>query len=64
MRAKEILLIALGPSKREPILRMFAEGVTTEFPASFLTLHPNVSVMTDIPFRQDELGGVELYKGE
>ncbi|MBI5095099.1 MAG: 6-phosphogluconolactonase [Candidatus Hydrogenedentes bacterium] len=47
LRSRKIILIALGAAKREPIMRMWSQGVTTDFPASFLRLHPNTLVYTD-----------------
>lgn len=47
MKAKEILLLALGKEKAEPVQHLFSSGITTDFPASLLKLHPNVTVLVD-----------------
>lgn len=61
LQSREILLLALGSSKREPLLRTWSSGVSTDFPASFLTLHSNVSVMTDLQFAPGDLDGAEIH---
>ena len=47
LRAEKILLLVNGPHKREPLLRMLTPQVSTRFPASFLWLHPDVTVLCD-----------------
>jgi glucosamine-6-phosphate deaminase len=47
LRARRIVLLAFGPSKRDALQRAFSGVVTTECPASLLQLHPNVTVFTD-----------------
>lgn len=64
LRSRRIFLIALGAAKREPIKRMYNQGVTTTFPASFLLLHPNTSVYTDMVARHDESSSLGLNEGE
>ncbi|HHV46854.1 MAG TPA: glucosamine-6-phosphate deaminase [Tissierellia bacterium] len=48
MKARKIILLASGKNKREAIKRL-VEGkkVTTRLPASFLLLHPDVTVIVD-----------------
>lgn len=47
MKAKKILLLALGEKKRDAIARMRDGLVTTEYPATLLKLHPDVVVLCD-----------------
>lgn len=47
LRARAIVLIATGEPKAEVVSAMLYGGVTTRVPASFLQLHPQVSVMLD-----------------
>jgi len=58
--SRQILLAALGPSKRDPLIRMCAGQITTDYPASFLALHTHVIVMTDISLSSAELGKVQI----
>ncbi len=48
MRAKCILLIAVGENKREVLERMLASDYTEDVPASVLSKHPNVIILTDL----------------
>ncbi|WP_342503918.1 glucosamine-6-phosphate deaminase [Lysinibacillus sp. FSL K6-1151] len=48
MRAKCILLIAVGETKREVLERMLASDYTEDVPASVLSKHPNVIILTDL----------------
>jgi len=47
LAAREILLLVSGTSKRAPLERLMKRDLTTEFPASFLWLHPNCTVLCD-----------------
>lgn len=47
--ARAIVLIATGEAKEEAVSAMLYGSVTTRVPASFLQLHPQVSVMLDEP---------------
>jgi glucosamine-6-phosphate deaminase len=47
LRARSIVLIATGEPKADVVSAMLHGGVTTAIPASFLQLHPQVSVMLD-----------------
>jgi galactosamine-6-phosphate isomerase len=47
LAAREILLLVSGPAKRAPLQRLLQCEVTTEFPASFLWLHPNWTLLCD-----------------
>lgn len=47
LSARAIVLIATGESKVDAVRAMLYGGVTTAVPASFLQLHPQVSVMLD-----------------
>ena len=45
--ARSIVLIATGEAKSDAVRAMIEGGVTTRVPASFLQLHPQVTVMLD-----------------
>jgi glucosamine-6-phosphate deaminase len=47
LRARAIVLIATGETKADAVRAMLYGKVTTRVPASFLQLHPHVSVMLD-----------------
>jgi putative deaminase/isomerase len=47
--SRKILLLATGQLKQAVIKRLLEPRVTTSFPASFLWLHPDVSVLCDRP---------------
>lgn len=47
LEAREILLLASGPSKREAIRRLYHEGPSPDLPASALKHHPRVTVIVD-----------------
>ena len=47
LSARAIVLIATGASKADVVSAMLYRGVTTKVPASFLQLHPHVSVLLD-----------------
>jgi galactosamine-6-phosphate isomerase len=47
LQSREILLLVSGVQKKEPVRNLLAGRVTTEFPASFLGLHPHVNVLCD-----------------
>jgi glucosamine-6-phosphate deaminase len=49
LSAREIVLIATGESKADAVCAMLEGGITTRLPASFLQLHPRVTVMLDEP---------------
>lgn len=49
LRARAIVMIATGEGKTDAVTAMFEGGVTTRVPASFLQLHPQVTVMLDEP---------------
>jgi len=47
LNARSIVLIATGEAKNDAVTATLEGGVTTRVPASFLQLHPQVSVMLD-----------------
>ena len=47
LSARSIVLIATGEAKSDAVRAMLEGGVTTRVPASFLQLHPQVTVMLD-----------------
>jgi glucosamine-6-phosphate deaminase len=54
LRARRIVLVATGETKIVAVRKMLEGNVTTMLPASFLQLHPDVTVMLDAPLA-DEL---------
>jgi glucosamine-6-phosphate deaminase len=49
LSARAIILIATGEAKEDAVSAMLYGGVTTRLPASFLQLHPQVTVLLDEP---------------
>jgi glucosamine-6-phosphate deaminase len=49
LQARAIALIATGEAKADAVRAMLDGGVTTRVPASFLQLHPQVTVLLDRP---------------
>ncbi len=47
LRSKKILLLLAGPDKQHIISQLLAKRITTQLPASFLWLHPNVECYID-----------------
>lgn len=47
LHARLVLLLVSGPGKEEAFRRLQNPVVTTDLPASFLWLHPNVEVLAD-----------------
>lgn len=47
LRAKKILILANGAAKRAAVSAMLAGRLTTSCPASFLNLHPDVTLVCD-----------------
>jgi galactosamine-6-phosphate isomerase len=47
LQARKILLLVSGGKKRSALRRLRAGGVTTQFPASLLWLHSDVTVLCD-----------------
>jgi galactosamine-6-phosphate isomerase len=47
MQSREVLLLVSGTTKRESLARILREEISPGFPASFLHLHPRVTLMTD-----------------
>ena len=47
LQARRVVLIATGATKAAAVRRMLGGSITTEFPASFLLVHPDVTVMLD-----------------
>lgn len=47
LAAGEFLLLVSGANKREPLGKLLLREMTTEFPASFLWLHPNWTLLCD-----------------
>jgi glucosamine-6-phosphate deaminase len=50
LNSKKLILIASGERKRAILERALLGPVTPEVPASFLSLHPHVTVITDFDF--------------
>lgn len=55
MRAKCILLLAVGEAKREVLERLLASDYTEDVPATALSKHPNVMVLTDLQEEENKL---------
>jgi glucosamine-6-phosphate deaminase len=47
LNAREVVLMATGKGKVDAVRGMLAGGITTHLPASFLQLHPRVTVTLD-----------------
>jgi glucosamine-6-phosphate deaminase len=47
MEARKVLLLATGVSKAEAVSAMLSGPVTPDLPASYLRLHPNVTLLAD-----------------
>src|SRR6185503_4777588 len=47
LRARQILLVVSGEAKRAALTRLLEERVSGRFPASFLWLHSDVTVICD-----------------
>jgi galactosamine-6-phosphate isomerase len=47
MQSRRVLLLVSGSAKRVPVQKLLSGRITTEFPASFLQLHPNVTLLCD-----------------
>jgi glucosamine-6-phosphate deaminase len=47
LNAREVVLMATGEGKADAVNEMIAGGIRTQLPASFLQLHPHVTIMLD-----------------
>ncbi len=47
MRAKQLVLIANGKHKAEIMKKLLTENISSDLPASILTLHPNLVIIMD-----------------
>ena len=47
LSSREILLLVSGANKREPLRKFLRREITTKFPASFLWLHSNWTLLCD-----------------
>jgi galactosamine-6-phosphate isomerase len=47
LRSRKALLLVNGNHKRRPLSRLLAPHVSTHFPASFLWLHPDATILCD-----------------
>ena len=47
LQSREVLLLVSGPTKRGPLARLLSGRITTDFPASLLHLHPQVTLLCD-----------------
>ena len=48
LKSKKILLIISGESKKAALKEFLAKEITTDLPVSFLHLHPDVTVLSDV----------------
>jgi len=58
LTSREILLLVSGAAKREPLIRLLRREITTNFPASFLWLHPNWTLLCD----RDSAEGLDVER--
>jgi len=56
LSAREILLLVSGTKKRGPMRQFMQRKISTQFPASFLWLHPNWTLLCD----RDAAEGLDL----
>jgi galactosamine-6-phosphate isomerase len=49
LQARQVLLLVSGPGKSGPLRILLRGEISTEFPASLLWLHPNVTLLCDSP---------------
>jgi galactosamine-6-phosphate isomerase len=56
LASREILLLVSGANKNRPLDRLLTREISTEFPASFLWLHPNWTLLCD----RDAAAGLKL----
>ena len=47
LQSRQVLLLVSGAAKRLPLELLLRGGITTDFPASLLHLHPNVTLICD-----------------
>ncbi len=47
LQAREVLLLVSGAAKRAPLERLLTGDLSTDFPASLLHLHPQVTLLCD-----------------
>jgi galactosamine-6-phosphate isomerase len=47
LRSRKLLLVVNGKAKREVLARLLEGKVSTHFPASFLWLHPDATIICD-----------------
>lgn len=47
LQSRHILLLVTGPEKRAPLERLLSGRITTDFPASLLQLHGDVTLLCD-----------------
>ena len=52
LQSRALVLIGTGESKAEAVRAMLSGGITTSVPASFLALHPRVTMMFDEPLTE------------
>jgi len=47
LEAREIVLVAVGEEKARPLMRALSGRISPRLPASFLSLHPRLTIYTD-----------------
>ena len=47
LASRHVLVLASGAAKAEPLRRLFRREITSQFPASFLWLHPALTLLCD-----------------
>lgn len=61
LRARRILMVAFGDSKADAIVRAVEGPVSSSCPASAIQLHPQVTILADIP-AASRLSQLEYYR--
>jgi galactosamine-6-phosphate isomerase len=47
LQSRRLLIVVTGAAKREPLSKLFSQGMRTTFPASLLHLHPDATLFCD-----------------
>jgi galactosamine-6-phosphate isomerase len=53
LHSRSVLLLVNGAHKRDPLRRLLTGPISTDFPASFLWLHPDVTCVCDADAAED-----------
>jgi len=61
MQSRKVLLLVSGAHKRQPLRRLLKLEISSRFPASFLWLHPDVTLLYDQSSAQGSSGETEAW---